>query len=90
MADEGSRAPASVLHSPVDVLRLATSRVAARLDEVYPPLAPGGSDRAAAYLGTLGGKLEAILGGADPKPISEWLQSSPLFAPLHPRPNAGW
>jgi signal transduction histidine kinase len=65
--------------SPVEILLAATDRVAARIDEVYPVLAPGGSQRAVGYLGTLRYKIEQVLRGEDPKPIREWLSSSPLF-----------
>jgi len=82
MANGGSDRPIGVLHSPVEVLRAAVARVAARIDEVYPPLAPGGAVRAEGYLGTLRTKLEQILAGEDPKPIREWLSSSPLFPTL--------
>ena len=68
--------------SPSDVLESAARRVAARLGEIYPPLSPGGTERAEGYLGTLKVKLDEIMGGADPAPIRRWLASSPLFEPL--------
>ena len=82
MAQDPPGIPAGVLHSPVDVLRLASSRVAVRLDQIHPPFAPGGPERAEGYLGTLRGKLESILMGADAEPIRQWLSASPMFPPL--------
>jgi signal transduction histidine kinase len=82
MPTESPSPPVAVARSPLDVLRVAAARVTARLDEVYPPLAPGGTPRAEGYLGTLRSKLEQILAGEDPKPIREWLATSPMFPPL--------
>jgi len=71
-----------VAQSPQDLLADAAARVAARLEEIYPPLAPGGSERAGAYLGTLRTRIDQILAGADPEPHRKWLERSPLSAPL--------
>jgi signal transduction histidine kinase len=80
-ADLAEPRPTAV-RSPSDVLDAATGAVVARIDEVYSPLAPGGTDRAEAYLGTLRGKVEDVLRGEDAGHVGGWLSSSPLFVPL--------
>jgi signal transduction histidine kinase len=68
--------------APREILEDATRSVAARMDEVYSPLAPGGTQRGDAYLGTLRVTLERILDGDDPNRVRAWLSSNPLFEPL--------
>jgi murein DD-endopeptidase MepM/ murein hydrolase activator NlpD len=68
--------------APREILEDATRSVAARMDEVYSPLAPGGTQRGDAYLGTLRVALERILDGDDPNRVRAWLSSNPLFEPL--------
>ena len=70
------------MRSLSEVLDAATTRVLARIDEVYSPLAPGGAQRAEAFLGTLRGKLEKVLAGEDVDRVRAWLASSPLFQPV--------
>jgi signal transduction histidine kinase len=67
---------------PNDVLAAAVHCVRGNLEQLYPLLAAGGTDRAEAYLGTLHGRLELLLAGADPEPIRTWLRANPLFTPL--------
>lgn len=64
------------------VLSSAAERVRKRIDEVYSPLAPGGTERATAYLDTLVAKLQEVVGGKDPESMREWVSSSPLSQPL--------
>jgi len=68
--------------SPHDLLEAAVERLCARIGDVYPALAPGGSDRAVAYLRTMQSKLRDVLRGADPGNVRDWLSRSPLFPPL--------
>jgi signal transduction histidine kinase len=63
-------------------LEQAVRRVSERIEDVYPPLSPGGPERARGYLGTLRTKLDQVVQGDDPTRIRQWLQSSPLFEPL--------
>jgi signal transduction histidine kinase len=78
MSTEASGLSLGVGRSPVEVLNAATARVAARLDTLVAPLAPGGPERAQGYLGTLRSKLEQVLRGDDPKHIRDWLAANPL------------
>jgi len=71
-----------VVRSPVEVLNAATARLAHRLDDLVPPLTPGGPERAEGYLGTLRSKLEQVLRGDDPKHIRAWLAANPLSGAL--------
>jgi len=77
-----SRGPVGVATSAHDVLHEAVRRLERRIEEVYPPLEPGGSSRAEGYLATLAAKVLEVIEGADPVRAREWLASSPLFAPL--------
>jgi signal transduction histidine kinase len=65
-----------------EVLEAAVRRLGARIGDVYPSLAPGGTERAEAYLVTMHAKLVEVLDGADPEPLRRWLSASPLFRPL--------
>ena len=72
-----------VARTPSGVLESAVRRVASRIHEIYPPLAPGGTERAEAYLQTLETKLLQVLRGeSEPDQVRRWLSSSPLFEPL--------
>lgn len=82
MSTERPTPPLGVARTPSEVLASAARRVANRIEEIYPPLAPGGTERAEAYLRTLEAKLDQVLRGADPEPIRKWLSSGPLFEPL--------
>jgi signal transduction histidine kinase len=65
-----------------DVLAAAVQCVRGTLEQLHPPLAAGGTDRAEAYLGTLHRKLEQLLAGADPDPIRKWVRANALSTPL--------
>lgn len=82
MSTELTRPRSGIARSPSDVLDDAVRRVADRIEDVYPPLSPGGPERAHGYLGTLRSKLDLVLGGEDPARTRQWLSSSPLFEPL--------
>ena len=71
-----------VAQSPRELLVSAAERVSERIDELYPPLAPGGPARAEAYLETLLAKMGQVIRGEDPEPIRSWLHSSTLYEPL--------
>ncbi|MGD8279739.1 MAG: HAMP domain-containing sensor histidine kinase [Gemmatimonadota bacterium] len=69
-------------HRPGTVLDAAARRVAAEIEGKYPVLTPGGASRARAYLQTLTSKITQVLEGADPRPIRDWLASSPMYEGL--------
>ncbi|HET9949672.1 MAG TPA: HAMP domain-containing sensor histidine kinase [Longimicrobiales bacterium] len=82
MTDGRSDGSLAVTRSAVDVLSAAVRRVVGRIEEIYSPLAPGGTERAEGYLRTLHVKLTEVLEGADPDRIQRWISSGPLFEPL--------
>lgn len=82
MAAEPPGGSVRAVRSPHELLAAAATRVIARLDEIYPPLAPGGSARAEGYLRTVEAKLSLVVDGADPEPIRRWLLRSALYPPL--------
>lgn len=82
MATDPSDSIVGTPRSPIHILHVAVQRVAERIAEVYPPLAPGGLERAEGYLRTLRAKIEEVLRGEDPERIKPWLAASPLFEPL--------
>jgi signal transduction histidine kinase len=68
--------------SPIELLEAAAGRVRDRIDEMCPPLVPGGTARAEALLQTLQSEVVQVIRGEDPKPILERLGSDPLYEPL--------
>jgi signal transduction histidine kinase len=81
MEESGLEPKATTLESPGVALDRAVSAVAARLDSLFL-LEPGGTARAEAFLATLRAKLTLVMEGADPRPVRDWLASSPYCAPL--------
>lgn len=73
---------AAVVRAPRQLLESAVRRVGERISDIYPSLAPGGPERAEAYLRTMHAKIIQVLDGADPDPVHRWLSGSPLFGPL--------
>jgi signal transduction histidine kinase len=71
-----------VARSAKDILAASVERVRGRLEQIYSPLAVGGTERAAAYLGTLHGKLDQLLAGGDVETARKWLHANSLFTPL--------
>lgn len=81
MATE-ARSGLEVMRTPSQLLASAARRVAERIEEIYPPLAPGGTGRAEGYLSTLQASLERVMQGEDPGATRGRVAASPLFQPL--------